>query len=431
MSVVSHELTHMPAKAAIQLIEFCRSHLCATEANVLADRIEKGASNRDVQDLAASAGGTSKKEAKKRASRAKATNANPDIAVKMSTGQMSTEQADVLAKAAEDTDGAAACDTELIETIANTSPEQGAKKATEFVNKHRSADGVQTRHDRQRRRRGWYRHRLHNGNAAITIHGDDESIDEMEKKISSDADAEYKADGGRDIPYGKHPRTTDQRGFDAAKKLFCSEPSSRTSEQENAKAKKPRKPQRHAIHVGITTDQISGVDDSVITACDGKPLPKSVVEEIACGSDIIPHIYSGDGELLWQGRKKRLATPAQINGLIARDGGCVLCQAHHSVCVAHHLIPWEAIDLGETNIDNLAFLCGDCHTRVHQRKWTLFYDPRSMTWNARPALPNEVAPENQHHNSKHDPGRYRTTPKTETGLPRLDEQRNNQRLGRF
>ena len=44
------------------------------------------------------------------------------------------EQADVIAAAADQTDGAAACDTDLIDRIAGTTPEQGKKKATKFVN---------------------------------------------------------------------------------------------------------------------------------------------------------------------------------------------------------------------------------------------------------------------------------------------------------
>ena len=107
----------------------------------------------------------------------------------------------------------------------------------------------------------------------------------------------------------------------------------------------------------------------------------------------IGQIFSARGELLWQGRKTRLATPAQINGLISRDGGCVECGAHHSKCVAHHLLPWEAPRKGPTNINNLVFVCDDCHVRLHRNKQTMFYDPKSQTWKTRRATPDEIPPD--------------------------------------
>lgn len=380
---VEHELNDLPVTSAMQLIEFCRNRLAASEARLLADRYENGASDRQVEDLVRSESNTSKNEAKKRASRAKAAHANPDIASRMKSGTLNAEQADVIAKAAEETDGAAACDADLINEVANTSPEQGAKKAKKFVNDRRNADDIQTRHDKQHRQRGWYRHRLSNGNSAITFHGTDEKIDEIERNVVAGADREYQADGGRDVPRSQHPRTNDQRGFDGAHKLITTEEEApETSAGQTSKPRSSRPAStRQTLHINAIIDQVAGNDPSPFTTADGKPLPRSVVDEIACGCNIIGHIFSADGELLWQTRKQRLATPAQINGLIARDGGCVLCDAHHSVCVAHHRIPWEAPAKGETDIDNLVLLCGDCHSRVHQRKWTLFYDPKPRPGN--------------------------------------------------
>ena len=66
MIAVDHELSHVPASDAMQLIAFCRRRLDATEARILADRYEAGASDRDVEDLAGDEK-TSKATAKKRA----------------------------------------------------------------------------------------------------------------------------------------------------------------------------------------------------------------------------------------------------------------------------------------------------------------------------------------------------------------------------
>ena len=124
----------------------------------------------------------------------------------------------------------------------------------------------------------------------------------------------------------------------------------------------------------------------------------------------IGQVYSAEGELLWQGRATRYATPAQVTGLIARDGGCVLCTAHHDRCEAHHCDPWEAPMAGETNIDRLALLCKPCHIDLHQRKRTLYYDPKTQTWKTRAARWEELPPD-----------------KPNATKPRLDEVRRNKR----
>ena len=104
---IDHQLHHVPAKTALELVEFCRRRLEATEARILADRYEKGASDRDVEDMAkGSDNKTSKAAAKRKARRAKATNANPDLADRLAKGHMSSEQVDVIADAADETDGA-------------------------------------------------------------------------------------------------------------------------------------------------------------------------------------------------------------------------------------------------------------------------------------------------------------------------------------
>ncbi len=388
MISIDHELTHLPAKSALQLIEFCRRRLDASEARILADRYDKGASDRDVENMA---GGddnkTSKKEAKKRARRAKATNANPDIADRLANGTLSSEQADIIADAAEETDGAAACDEELIETVSSTNPEQGRKKARSYVNKTTSAKKVQKRYDKQRRLRGVYKHRLEIGNSAITIHGSNEDIDEIERNIHAGSNSEYERDGGRHVPNAKHPRTRDQRNFDAAHKLLT-KPSDDT-----ATKKALTKGRQATVFVTATVDQLSGKDSSPFTSLDGKPLPDSYVDDIAGGSTFIAQLFSAAGELLWQGLSQRLATTAQINGLISRDRGCVQCGASVDKCVAHHLLPANAPRKGPTNINNLALLCHDCHYRLHQAKRTMFFDMETQAWITRPATPDEIPPD--------------------------------------
>ena len=245
----------------------------------------------------------------------------------------------------------------------------------------------------------------------------------MEQNIHAGSNDEYQADGGGNVPRSRHPRTHDQRNFDAARKLLTQEPGlnnepdvgSRTGPGvRTGKAAASggrgasRSGRRATIFVRATVDQLTGTDTSPLTTVDGKPLPQSVVEELMQDANWVGQIFSTRGELLWQGRKTRLATPAQINGLISRDGGCVQCGAHHSKCVAHHLLPWESPRKGPTNITNLVLLCGDCHVRLHRNKQTMFYDLGTQTWKTRRARPDEIPPDGGPPSSK-PPGKYNAT----------------------
>ncbi len=450
LSAIDYVVSELPPKVALQLLEFSRRRIDATEARVLADRFEAGASDRDVEDMIRTENNTSKAEAQRRAKLAKATNANPALADRMDEGSLSTEQADVIAAAAADTDGAAACDTELIDDVAGTTPEQAKKKAREYVNERKSGAEIQKEHDLQHINRSVYRFRTSDGGHAIALKADEATIDRMERKFNRGADIEYQLDGGRDVPRHEHPRTNDQRRFDAAAKIIFGEdtdiapssaeisepasespsetaqptvsttvpepdshldpqPASDPKPKSNPKPK-PRDERRTAATIIVTTVvDLKDPANAVFTTADGKTLPRSVVEDLMWGADWIGQVFSAEGELLWQGRRVRYATAAQITGLIARDGGCVLCLAHYDRCEAHHCDPWEAPMQGETNIDRLALLCKPCHIDLHKRKRTLYYDRKSRSWKTRPATWQEIPPDAPK-NRKHPEPESRTKP---------------------
>ncbi len=390
MLAIEHQLASAPAETATQLLAFCRRRLDAAEATVIAQRLENGTTTQQVEDLLTKDGKTSRRDAKKRVSRAKAVNANPDIANRMRTGNLSTEQADIIAEAAADTDGAAACDDTLLDDVASVTPEQGKKRADDYVTKTKTNDTIETEHARARRQRTVYRKRRRDGVHQLIISGDAHTIDQLETRIDEQADHEYRNDGGRDVPRDRHPRTRDQRRFDAAHTLITQTPT-RSGSDDGEACGVAATSRRSTVFVKVTIDQLTGVDQSVITSCDGTRLPRSVLDELACHGDFIGQIFNQKGDLLWQGRATRYATPAQIRGLISRDGGCVLCHADHQRCVAHHRLPWEARVKGETDIDNLVFVCEACHRRIHNQHLTLVRNDNG-DWSTRPAAPPEIAP---------------------------------------
>ena len=78
---------------------------------------------------------------------------NSALADKMDKGDLSGEQLDVLAGAAEKTDGASLTDPDLIDKVAGANPDRGNGIIDEHVADNASSGKEQSRHDRQRRKR--------------------------------------------------------------------------------------------------------------------------------------------------------------------------------------------------------------------------------------------------------------------------------------
>ena len=170
-------------------------------------------------------------------------NANPGLADRMREGTLSTDQADVIADAAKDTDGAAACDETLIDEIEKTTPEQGKKKTQDWVTKRKSNAELETEQQKQHRLRkceviyGTRKGEL----SKIIIEGPRRSIEPMAKAILGTADDGYQADGGREKSRDEHPRTHGQRMFDAAHQLLTRPDDQHRQQQRQRKKAAKRK----------------------------------------------------------------------------------------------------------------------------------------------------------------------------------------------
>ncbi len=115
----------------------------------------------------------------------------------------------------------------------------------------------------------------------------------------------------------------------------------------------------------------------------GAAIPTSVLDRLACNSELFGLVFSGDGQPLWHGRGVRMVTDAQLRGLMVRDQGCVICDKSPRWCEAHHVIAWQGPGRGPTDIDNLVLICSHHHHLVHDHRWRLV---RSSTghWRVEP-----------------------------------------------
>ena len=412
MGVVLDHVSHLPARVAVPLIGHYRSQLDAAEARALATVIDTTGNTKVAESIAAKGGKTSRAARRRSAKRASAVKANKALADKMDEGELSGEQVELLADSADKTGGASLTDKDLIDKVAAVDPDKGKSVIDEFVTENSSSEKEQSRHDRQRRKRRASRFRTKDGCDAVMFAGDRETIDQIWDLVTGRSNALYKRDGGRDLPFSQHPRSHDQRKFDAAASFFtaateaktgCSnDPSSNASSCDPAVTPPPARQSkrytpkmttaRPVIVVGVTLEKLSGLDHSQAAQVIGNgPIADSVLAQyLGADPDIVGAIFDNEGQPLWLGRQVRLASAGQIIGLIVRDKGCVLCGAHHSKCQAHHTMPWTSAGRGETNIDELALVCEHCHRRLHDNEQTLFKDRHTSEWKLRPALPHEL-----------------------------------------
>ena len=98
---------------------------------------------------------------------------------------------------------------------------------------------------------------------------------------------------------------------------------------------------------------------------DGTRLTEVETLAIACDAKILPGIFNKHTGNILLGRSQRKIPKRLRKQLIARDGGCIGCAAHHQICEVHHIVPWT--HGGETTYENTCLLCWRCHhVRVHE-----------------------------------------------------------------
>ena len=98
---------------------------------------------------------------------------------------------------------------------------------------------------------------------------------------------------------------------------------------------------------------------------DGASVSAESIRRLACEADLIPMVLGTNGEVLDQGRRRRLVTPAQRVRLAVRDRGCTIpgCTVPATWCDAHHHDPWHTG--GPTDLTNAVLLCSHHHHRIH------------------------------------------------------------------
>jgi hypothetical protein len=114
------------------------------------------------------------------------------------------------------------------------------------------------------------------------------------------------------------------------------------------------------------------------TTSDGTPIPTDQLLKMANQADILPTVLSMTGNVLDQGRSRRVATANQTMALIARDRGCSFpgCTHPPEWCERHHIKEW--INGGKTDLRNLTLLCRYHHHNFVSKGWTCQLNPDGL-----------------------------------------------------
>lgn len=414
-----------------------RGMLDSVESIKLAGVVGADGDSRGAARAAGRGGKTSKREARRRGKRAAAVAKNAALADKMASGDLSGEQVDAIADASAKSDGAAAVDDDLIDSVANATADQSKKIADDWLADRADAESTQTEHDRQRRLRRASRYTNKDGLGVISIEGDQVTIDTIWAEMLTEANRLYLADGGRDVAGRLHPRTSAQRRFDALAKLILGDDAASndisngemsdgdissgdparkqangnmSSKQSPANRQQARRTRQPATVVVMVDAAKFGPDGAhlVATQLGVGPIADSLLANYLPNCDLVGAVFGVDGQPLWLGRTVRNASLSQRLALAIRDQGCAQCGADWRRCHAHHRIPWNAPAKGQTNIDDLVLLCPSCHRALHDANQTLYQDPNSGRWKQRPATaaetpPRRPQPNGQRNNARREP----------------------------
>jgi len=95
------------------------------------------------------------------------------------------------------------------------------------------------------------------------------------------------------------------------------------------------------------------------------------LRRLACDAGVLPAVLGGDPAALDLGRTRRDFSPAQIKVLTIRDRGCIApgCDRPPAECHAHHQWEWDLG--GPTDLANGALLCAFHHLQIHRQGWAV------------------------------------------------------------
>ena len=266
----------------------------------------------------------------------------PKVADKLANGSITPEAAGLILDAA----GEAPVDQKHLLAAAEEEPDDLFRRTLkDHVNERTRDQELERRREAQRRRRRASISEQPDGMFHLFARFDPLTGARVQAALVTKTDELFRSEDSKDRP------TPPQRFADALADLVCNS-------------------NGHGVPAGtelIVLADYDQVHDEITNArlADGTRLTEAEALAVACDAKILPGIFNKHTANVVLGRSQRKIPKWLRKQLIARDGGCIGCGAHHQICEVHHLKHWK--HGGETTLENTCLLCWRCHhVRVHQ-----------------------------------------------------------------
>ncbi|NLC98486.1 MAG: DUF222 domain-containing protein [Actinomycetales bacterium] len=130
------------------------------------------------------------------------------------------------------------------------------------------------------------------------------------------------------------------------------------------------------LMITISEDSLRNRTDTAGITEHGNPVSAGQLRHLACTTRILPAVLGSKSQILDLGREQRLHTSAQRKTLAHRDKGCAFpgCERPPGWCETHHITSWA--NGGDTTIENGVLLCGYHHRHIHNSNWRIETNPR-------------------------------------------------------
>lgn len=128
---------------------------------------------------------------------------------------------------------------------------------------------------------------------------------------------------------------------------------------------------RAQVVVTMTLDALTNTIGAA-TFDTGARMTPDAARRIACDAGIVPAVLDSAGMPLDVGRERRLINGTLRRALVLRDKGCSFphCDRPARWCQGHHAVSW--LDGGITSIGNSVLVCGAHHRLLHHSDWQVF-----------------------------------------------------------
>jgi len=318
-----------------------RASLAALEADVVAE-VARREGDAATEEILRRDQKRSRRGARKAVKTAAQLEWAPKVAGKLADGAITPEAAGLILDADADTP----VDQRVLLAAAEEQPDDVFRRTLkEHINERTSAQELEARREAQRRRRRASISEQADGMFHLFAQFDPLTGARVQAALIAKSDALFRSEDSKDRP------TAPQRFADALADLVCT----------NDGAGAPAGVELIVLaDYDVLNEQIT---DARLT--DGTRLTEAETLAVACDAKILPGIFNKHTANVALGRSQRKVPPWLRKQLIARDGGCIGCGAHHKICEVHHLKHWK--HGGETTLENTCLLCWRCHhVRVHQ-----------------------------------------------------------------